>query len=201
MVVGVSEPEVVVRRGKVPNKHTFNWLALMPPPQPGFFAYSDDPYSLDNINAGQSLSRRRPRASASSSAQQQHQQFQMSATQQRGGHQLLGQHQGSGLSSMVDSGGVDDHPLDRPVNARIIRGNGANGRGLGNGVGGVGHSTSGSRNPPRQQERELSPDNSASYNNLKRKREVLERVLKFAKDRYEKRDECVAFPFSQDPYF
>lgn len=98
---------------------------------------------------------------------------------------------------MMDSGSVDDHPLDRPVNARIIRGNGGNGRNLGNGVGGIGPSTSSSRNPPRQQEREHSPENSASYNNLKRKREVLDRVLKYAKDRYEKRDECV--PFSLRP--
>src|ERR1700733_5784893 len=78
------------KRGNVPNKYNFSrQVALMPPPQPGFFSYSDDTYSLEGINAGQSLSRRRPRASASSSAQQQHQ----LNSQQRGGHQLLPQHQ------------------------------------------------------------------------------------------------------------
>lgn len=180
--------------GTCQTKHNLSrQVALMPPPQPGFFSYSDDTYSLEGIHAGQNLSRRRPRASASSSAQQQHQ----LNSQQRGGHQLLPQHQGGGgSSSLMDSGGMDyHHSLDRPVNARIIRGNGGNGRGLGNGVGGIGSSTSGSRNPPRQQDREISPENSATHNNLKRKREVQDRVSKYGKDRYEKRDECVGFHF------
>ena len=96
---------------------------------------------------------------------------------------------------------MDHHSLDRSVNARIIRGNGGNGRGLGNGIGGIGSIASGSRNPPRQQERELSPDNSATHNNVKRKREAQDRLLKYAKDRYEKRDEYVAFHFCQNHYF
>lgn len=187
---GAGEPLRGV--GTCQTKHTlFTVPPFMPPPQPGFFSYADDVYSLDTIHSGQNLSRRRPRASASSSTQQ-HQPFQLSA-QQRSGHQLLAQHQGGGPSSVMDSGGMDHHSLDRSVNARIIRGNGGNGRGLGNGIGGIGSIASGSRNPPRQQERELSPDNSATHNNVKRKREAQDRLLKYAKDRYEKRDEYVAF--------
>lgn len=164
----------------------------MPPPQRGFFAYAADPFSLDTIR--NDLDRRKPRTSASANVQQQ--QFHMSSSQQQqqrgSAHQLL-PHQGGVPSSGMDGVVLDHHIVDRPVNAKIIRGSGGGARGLANGVGngGMAPSTGSGRNASRQHEREPSPDNTANINNLKRKREVQDRVHKYARDRYEKRDECV----------
>lgn len=103
---------------------------------------------------------------------------------------------------MVDGPIVDHghHSLDRAVNAKIIRGNGARGS-LANGAAMGSYATNG-RGSARQlqqqqqqqqqqllqQEREMSPDGGP---NGKRKREVQDRVHKYARDRYEKRDEYV----------
>lgn len=92
------------------------------------------------------------------------------------------------------------HSLERTVNAKMSRGNGAGARGsLAHGGGpGMGSSNASGRGAPRQsqqqqmqqqqqqQEREMSPDGGP---NMKRKREVQDRVHKYARDRYEKRDE------------
>lgn len=197
----------------IPNKHPFSpYPSAMPPPQPGYFAYTDDPYSLDNLpqNPGPSTSRRKGRASASAAIQQQQQQQQQfligsqqqqPQQQQRGNH-ILPPHQGGGPSSavMIDGGPMDHshHSLERTVNAKMSRGNGAGARGsLAHGGGpGMGSSNASGRGAPRQsqqqqmqqqqQEREMSPDGGP---NMKRKREVQDRVHKYARDRYEKRDE------------